>query len=550
MTTGKIKKVFLMGGLIISMSLMLKSDVIVVKVKPGDVADFKVVKPGDLVVFTVEIPGATIIEGHCNNPGGFEWSGRYGSWNGTVLPDSPAQHNGNFSGKYVFNGTGNGQQKIYDWGVTTKATVVKVGKIGIYAEGGWHDVTDQEIVLLKGSKYTFKAIPDQENVSFPAHEPTWSGIKSDSGNPIEVTFDSAGTFTLNAKCGKETTGKDVDIIVICPRIEEVRFKGQDILDKTNMWTYLETNDPACFVQNRNTTVEVIFHGEKSLTYNTDVKVYGGVDWWDYMTGGNYSETATTFKDWPSTPLTIQSERTTDPEVNYSNEEVDIAWQYKVPTGTNNMVDADHTSNLDYYLIWNDQKAGTEFKFDLLRWACMAAEDTAGEDNIREDLNEEIYAQYVYETSGNCHQLASNFIWSSKVLGIDADAVMWTIPWSNNNVGDMIAMEPEPFIGAGGTDIPGDVKPPPNPSNPVPMNRYCWSYHQWAQSGSKQYDPSAGKILNGGKEAYEDISMKDYAFKQNLVENAWVGTNHPGQSVGCESTGLFSITPPPDLWMAP
>jgi plastocyanin len=515
--SGKAKRTLFVAGISLAMIFGLEA------ADYNQTENFGVKKPGDRVGFTVTPPG-TVISGNCTNSGGFVWTGGPASWNGTIPDDFSGNHAGAFDGTYQPTGTG-GQPKIYTWYVDTNAKVVKVGKIEINAEGSQHDVTGQEITLLKGTKYTFKAIPDPSNLAFPSGEPKWSGIESGSGETIEVTFDTEGSFSLTAKCGSET-GKKVDLVVILPEIEEVRYKGQDIVDKQDKWTKSGINDPACFVQNRNSSVEVVFKHARSLTYNTSVVIYGDVSWWDDdMTGGNYSETTTTFKNWPSTPLIIQSESTNEPEVDYY-EEVDITWQYKVPSGINSMIDAGDTNSLDYYLIWNDQVAGSEFKFDIIKWACDAAEDTAGEDDIREELNDEIYSEYDYDY--NCHMLSSNFTWCNRVLGISANTWYWSscssmyyIKPGFPNIGDMAAMQSISFV----------------PAGHFWSQIYDWSFHQWAQSGGKQYDPSSGNIHNGSWGGYEDYVMAKYHRVDSLSPTVVVlDDNQPGQTLGCESTG--------------
>lgn len=37
----------------------------------------------------------------------------------------------------------------------------------------------------------------------------------------------------------------------------------------------------------------------------------------------------------------------------------------------------------------------------------------------------------------------------------------------------------------------------------------WSWHQWAESSGKQYDPSANAIFNGSWGGYEDTVFKEY-----------------------------------------
>jgi len=70
---------------------------------------------------------------------------------------------------------------------TESLTVVGIDKIKICVDTIWDDVTGSSIVLLKGSKYTFKAYPKPAGASWPSGKPVWSGVASGTENIGTVT---------------------------------------------------------------------------------------------------------------------------------------------------------------------------------------------------------------------------------------------------------------------------------------------------------------------------------------------------------------------------
>ncbi|MHC4500648.1 MAG: hypothetical protein ACYS21_16240, partial [Planctomycetota bacterium] len=104
--------------------------------------------------------------------------------------------------------------------------VVDVGTIEIkYDDANWADVTDANIVVLKGSKYLFRVWPDPEGASWPS-PPQWSGAASGAGIFKWVTFSSEGSETVTAKCCSTCgDGKTVNINVIKPWVESIDFGG-------------------------------------------------------------------------------------------------------------------------------------------------------------------------------------------------------------------------------------------------------------------------------------------------------------------------------------
>jgi hypothetical protein len=224
-------------------------------------------------------------------------------------------------------------------GSSSQATtiyVVEVDNIEInYAESEWDDVTGETIVVLKGTKYTFKAVPNPTNVGWPTNSPIWSGVASGTGETIEATFDSSGTKTLTAKCGSGDTGKTVTIKVIVPEPDQIYFldytigEEHDIYGVTDpVWKRVSNpDDPASYTKNKHVRVRAKFWSSENLTYGTQVHVdVGGVDWSTFT-----EDTTVSFHTWPSESTFHNSDGPLLDTIGSTTP--NFAWSYKVPSGT-------------------------------------------------------------------------------------------------------------------------------------------------------------------------------------------------------------------------
>ncbi len=262
-----------------------------------------------------------------------------------------------------------GQAEIYAKvtknGVTAESerhtlNVKGVDGVKIYATGSWRDAPDT-LVVLKGTKYTFKAVL-KGGSSWPDGQPEWSGIKSGTGETIEVTFNSAGDGKkLKASCGASSHEFTIDVIV--PSIERMDLSGSgtnghDMEGAEEYWAAAGGGgNVGCFTQGTKTKVKVkLTHPTKTLTYSTDVEIWGDVNWFDDdMSGGNYDVTAITIGATWNTTYSVQSERNAEGQVDYDTD-VDMQWQYRVPSGTNSWKCLGNVNNLKYYLVWNTPSA--------------------------------------------------------------------------------------------------------------------------------------------------------------------------------------------------
>jgi hypothetical protein len=220
-----------------------------------------------------------------------------------------------------------------------QVTIVKVDKIQIDANG-WDDVTGETIVVLQGTKYTFKALPTPSGADWPSGAPVWSGVATGTGETIDVTFANTGTYTLTAKCGCTDEGKSVTIKVIVPQPDEVSFvddnpgEEHDIYQVTDpVWKRENSpDDPVSYTIGKRVKMEAKFWAADSLSYSTDVLV-------DAEMGGSATfttdENVTFGTSWPSEI----TEHVSDGYLyNYIGEGASsCGWGYMVSWGTNDWI---------------------------------------------------------------------------------------------------------------------------------------------------------------------------------------------------------------------
>ena len=143
-------------------------------------------------------------------------------------------------------------------------------------------------------------------------------------------------------------------------------------------------------------------------------------------------------------------------------------------------------------------------------------------------------------------LAKEFDHASKALGIVSELHKWSRPNGLPAFGDMYTMYPNAFepvgpltwpewqavVGDGSGDTDG------------------WSYHEFVEANGSIYDPSAGVKVSGSWGNYEDSCFEKYSSYTAVTPSSYTWTNNqPGQSSGCEGTGIHvdddAWPPPPE-----
>ena len=307
------------------------------------------------------------------NPAGgalncIEWQKRYrpdsgsawGSWGGAEGGDNLADLYGS-AGQYQYrarNGPGD------TWKASSEdppVMIVEVDKIEINANGSWYDVTEQEIVVLAGTKYTFRALPNPSDAAWPAGSPKWYyGMDSETGETIEVGFNAGGTKTLTGECCCDAGKKTVTIKVIYPEPDEVSFvvpgscgSEYDIYGITDpVWKREndpDDNKPASYGKFDCIKIEPKFWAADELTFVTpdvEIKPVG--------LGGFIFEAAdVTFGTlWPAPAEAVGHESVSRLENSIGTTSLDIRYDYRVPWGTNQWIMmAELSGTHKVYRVW-------------------------------------------------------------------------------------------------------------------------------------------------------------------------------------------------------
>jgi hypothetical protein len=290
------------------------------------------------------------------------------------------------------------------WKESSEVTIVDVNSIEIQV-ADWDDVTGETIVLLKGTKYQFRAIPSPSGASWPSNSPIWSGIAQGTGPTIDVTFDSTGTKTLNAKCCCDD-GKTVTIEVMEPIVYQVGFSGDHTLYKTPVadqgWgdgdyaitdpvyvLYAAKNEPVCVTKNSSsvslTDVKLSAHyNAPPLSYPATITVdAGGIEEWNESSGVNIS-------GFYSDSISLSITGNIINEVKKYDGTFQIDWKYKVPSGTDTWYTIGSTSHTMYVTYGTPDPGGSELTEqrinELCYWANGAYDPKSVADGIHSNLS--------------------------------------------------------------------------------------------------------------------------------------------------------------------
>jgi len=355
-------------------------------------------------------------------------------------------------------GCGDGADEI-------EIVVVDVNMIEIKFGPGasdWDDVTGKTIILLKGTEYQFRAVPNPLDASWPSGAPTWSGIETDTGPTIDVTFDTEGSYNLTAKCCSGS-GKSVTIDVVEPEVFQVGFSGDHTLYKTpdsnDGWddgitvitdpVYVDPNinDPVCVTKNSSSIslTNVKLKVSQALSYPAIIAVdAGGTEEWNESSAVNFTgETS----DEASLSITGQIIN----QVKKYGGSFENQWKYKVPSGSDTWYTINNT-NHTVYVTWGEpEPGGSDTTVQRMDWACdiadgkntitLAAE--AFKDAIASDpgylpIDDIVYDpnSWVFLGSGNpgdCITLAMLATVGLEMIGIPAD-YCWSYPTADGSSG--------------------------------------------------------------------------------------------------------------------
>ncbi|MHC4867819.1 MAG: hypothetical protein ACYTEX_27425, partial [Planctomycetota bacterium] len=252
-----------------------------------------------------------------------------------------------------------------------------------YDATSWADVTDANIVVLKGTKYLFRARPDPEGAPWPS-PPEWSGAASGAGVFKWVTFSSEGSKEVTAKCCSSCgDGKTVNVNVVEPNVCEVGFYGDYVLFETPAewegWAdgvneipvpQYDCNSGDDFeicvpMDSSNVGLwKVKLRVDEAISYTTAIKVdAGGTELWDESNDVNFPQ-ASVLSDEAQLEIT----GSIIDEVKVYDNDFQIDWKYKVPspsgTGTYYTI---NTTEHTLYVKYGNSTGGHSLTEERIKW---------------------------------------------------------------------------------------------------------------------------------------------------------------------------------------
>lgn len=381
----------------------------------------------------------------------------WGQWETVQSSANPQTYSSSSPGYCEYqarNGSGD------TWKSSSTVTFVGVDKIEIDASG-WDDVTGETIVLMQGTKYQFRATPTPSGASWPANSPTWSGIKTGTGETIDVTFTDAGGFELKASCcgGCE---KKVTINVVTPVVDAVTYGGGNFLltryqeklndpgeyevvavevpqykrDPSTTGIPAYRANPACWKVGSDATATVKFWYNEQLSYPApDIVVRAETSDDGFNIGDWGDSTATTWAVNWSTTVECTSEMTIDDTVQL--QDYTAQWKYKCTSGSNSWIEivtptvqgqTTQPSRL-YVILDTPQDPQAQPWTQLLDHACGSITTGAGDATEAMDM---IWDNFFYDAGGvyDTDKGASRYAFNSELTKSDFILKSWIDSYGN------------------------------------------------------------------------------------------------------------------------
>ncbi len=415
---------------------------------------------------------------------------------------------------------------------TCTRLVSAVGVDGIYVmphpATEWLDVTESTIVVLKGARYTFKALPYPVDASWPFATPVWSGMVSGAGQTIDVPFNNVGTQYLMAGCRPiEERRVTIDQVLLEP--DEVSFLDYYAGDEHDIygvsdpvWKRVSSPyNPACYTKYKFLYVGGKFWAPLNLTYSTPIYV----DLEDQPTGCTFLSNEITVKNWPSARSDHRSTERLPNQI--GSQQYTFIWKYRVPSGTNQWIDMANTSGPHkVYRVFEAPKAPEASpKKYILDYACTWADSATTKAGACAAILSGGFSSH-YNWNYNCNRLASDFVRLVSSLGVSASENRWAAGGSYFYSSDA--------IGVG--DMVGQRTRTIDPVGTYGSANYVFGFHEWSQAENNQYDPTTAYHLDTSSWGdYEDDLFIEYKKRISVspIIDVWVSAQ-PGQSSGCEA----------------
>lgn len=172
--------------------------------------------------------------------------------------------------------------------------------------------------------------------------------------------------------------------------------------------------------------------------------------------------------------------------------------------------------------------------EILEYACDWADGANTVDATCDDIVGAFSGHYDWDY--DCHLLSSDFTRLVSSLGISASLHKWARKGSTGSLGDMVGQKTKAI----------------DPVGSYGSQQYLFSFHQWAETGSQQRDPTTASSYSGTWGDYEDYLYTQYeeVTDTSPYTTTWVN-NQNGQSSGCEAPSHRIYTnPSASPWRGP
>jgi len=291
-----------------------------------------------------------------------------------------------------------------------RVTVFKLD-IEIYTNGSWHNVTDDNITVLNGTKYPFRAILDPVLDTWPSDKFSWSGAATGSEQTVEVTFDSTGSRTLTATF--YSCSRNVTINTIQPELNTVRYAITHPIHNVLSPQYQRDpyrNGPACWTMGAQAMAHVTFWHSQNLTFPTDnivVRAETSGDYWNIADWGD-SSPSTFGTPWPTDEILCMAEGHINNQVEYRD--YSAQWKYKVPWGTNEWITTTLQNNCRLYVVLDTPTAPQAQPWmEVLDISCSVAWGCDTETEAMDEIWDDFYddAGGVYDTDQGAPRYTNN-----------------------------------------------------------------------------------------------------------------------------------------------
>jgi hypothetical protein len=237
--------------------------------------------------------------------------------------------------------------------------VIQVNDIEMILNGEAHIVTGQNIVLLSGSTYKFKIIKEAGSAPGYPYGPSWYWNDNSTQAYVgEEYYATGNSGVLKLKYCPIHPPMTATVKVVGPVIDQVGFTGGNhtIKDIANpVWKRENSpNNPASYTKGARPNVTGKYWASDSLTYSTTVTVKASV-----ANGCTFADKpGVSWQTWPSSETDLLCNAYLGTTIGIDSPT--IAWEYKVPTGTNSWIGMGNSGEHTIYRVYDSPKCAANY----------------------------------------------------------------------------------------------------------------------------------------------------------------------------------------------